>query len=34
TGAVLVQFRWVGIEGRAADDARVDEMEQPVFAWK
>ena len=34
TGAVLVQFRWVGIEGRSADDARVDEMEQPVFAWK
>ena len=34
TGAVLVQFRWVGIEGRAANDARVDEMEQPVFAWK
>jgi 8-oxo-dGTP pyrophosphatase MutT (NUDIX family) len=34
TGAVLVQFRWVGIEGRAADTARVDEMEQPVFAWK
>jgi 8-oxo-dGTP pyrophosphatase MutT (NUDIX family) len=34
TGAVLVQFRWVGIEGRHADAARVDEMEQPVFAWK
>jgi 8-oxo-dGTP pyrophosphatase MutT (NUDIX family) len=34
TGAVLVQFRWVGIEGRAADEARVDEMEQPVFAWR
>lgn len=34
TGAVLVQFRWVGVEGRPSDDARVDEMEQPVFAWK
>jgi 8-oxo-dGTP pyrophosphatase MutT (NUDIX family) len=34
TGAVLVQFRWVGIEGRRSDDARVDEMEQPVFAWR
>ena len=32
TGAVLVQFRWVAIEGRV--DARVDEFEQPVFAWK
>ena len=31
TGAVLVQFRWVAIEGRV--DARVDEFEQPVFAW-
>ncbi len=32
TGAVLVQFRWVAIEGRV--DTRVDEFEQPVFAWK
>lgn len=32
TGAVLVQFRWVAIEGRA--DERVDGFEQPVFAWK
>jgi 8-oxo-dGTP pyrophosphatase MutT (NUDIX family) len=32
TGAVLVQFRWVAIEGRI--DTRVDEFEQPVFAWK
>jgi len=32
TGAVLVQFRWVAIEGRANE--RVDEFEQPVFAWK
>lgn len=31
TGAVLVQFRWVAIEGRF--DARVDLFEQPVFAW-
>ena len=32
TGAVLVQFRWVGLEGRAGE--RVDEFEQPVFAWQ
>jgi 8-oxo-dGTP pyrophosphatase MutT (NUDIX family) len=32
TGAILVQFRWVAIEGRV--DERVDEFEQPVFAWK
>ncbi len=31
TGAVLLQLRWLGLEGRA--DA-VDELEQPVFAWK
>jgi 8-oxo-dGTP pyrophosphatase MutT (NUDIX family) len=31
TGAVLVQFRWVAIEGRVGE--RVDELEQPVFAW-
>jgi 8-oxo-dGTP pyrophosphatase MutT (NUDIX family) len=31
TGAVLVQFRWVALEGRT--DVRVDEFEQPVFAW-
>jgi 8-oxo-dGTP pyrophosphatase MutT (NUDIX family) len=31
TGAVLVQFRWVAIDGRLG--ARVDEFEQPVFAW-
>ena len=31
TGAVLVQFRWVAIDGRV--DERVDEFEQPVFAW-
>jgi len=32
TGAVLVQFRWVGLEGRPGQ--RVHEFEQPVFAWK
>jgi ADP-ribose pyrophosphatase YjhB (NUDIX family) len=31
TGAVLVQFRWVALEGR--HDARVGDFEQPVFAW-
>jgi 8-oxo-dGTP pyrophosphatase MutT (NUDIX family) len=32
TGAVLVQFRWVALEGRA--DERVDTFEQPTFAWR
>jgi hypothetical protein len=32
TGALLVQFRWVAIEGRLGE--RVHEFEQPVFAWK
>jgi len=32
TGAVLLQFRWVAIDGKA--DARVDQFEQPVFAWQ
>lgn len=31
TGALLVQFRWVALDGRVG--ARVDEFEQPVFAW-
>lgn len=31
TGAVLVQFRWVCLDGRIHE--RVDEFEQPVFAW-
>jgi 8-oxo-dGTP pyrophosphatase MutT (NUDIX family) len=31
TGAVLVQFRWVALEGRCGE--RVDHFEQPVFAW-
>jgi 8-oxo-dGTP pyrophosphatase MutT (NUDIX family) len=32
TGAVLLQFRWVALDGEA--NARVDHLEQPVFAWK
>ena len=32
TGAVLVQFRWVALDGRLHE--RVDEFEQPVFAWR
>lgn len=31
TGAVLLQLRWLGLEG-CRDP--VDELEQPVFAWK
>jgi 8-oxo-dGTP pyrophosphatase MutT (NUDIX family) len=31
TGAVLLQLRWLCLEGRTD---RVDELEQPVFAWK
>jgi len=31
TGAVLLQFRWVAVEGRVGE--RVDHLEQPVFAW-
>ncbi len=31
TGAVLVQFRWVGLDGRLGE--RVADFEQPVFAW-
>lgn len=31
TGAVIYQFRAVAYDG---DDVRVDEFEQPVFAWK
>ena len=31
TGAVLLQLRWLGLEG--CHDA-VDELEQPVFAWR
>lgn len=32
TGAVLLQFRWVAMEGLIG--RRVNEFEQPVFAWK
>lgn len=32
TGAVLLQFRWVALDGRPNE--RVDHLEQPVFAWK
>ncbi|HSP30370.1 MAG TPA: CoA pyrophosphatase [Ilumatobacteraceae bacterium] len=31
TGALLVQFRWVALDGRLHE--RVAEFEQPVFAW-
>jgi 8-oxo-dGTP pyrophosphatase MutT (NUDIX family) len=31
TGAVLLQFRWVALEGRLE---RVVDYEQPVFAWR
>ncbi len=31
TGALLVQFRWVALEGRFGE--RVADFEQPVFAW-
>ncbi len=31
TGAVLLQLRWLGLEGRHDP---VDELEQPVFAWQ
>ncbi|ODQ93385.1 NUDIX hydrolase [Mycolicibacterium holsaticum] len=30
TGAVLLQLRWLGLEGRSDP---VDALEQPVFAW-
>ena len=31
TGAVLLQLRWLGLEGSGE---AVDELEQPVFAWR
>lgn len=31
TGAILLQLRWLCLEGRTD---RVDELEQPVFAWQ
>ena len=33
TGAVLVNFRWVCLDGRGSEESRVDGFEQPVFAW-
>jgi len=32
TGAVLLQFRMVALEGRINE--RVNDLEQPVFAWR
>jgi 8-oxo-dGTP pyrophosphatase MutT (NUDIX family) len=32
TGAVLVQFRWIALDGRSGE--RVHHFEQPVFAWR
>jgi len=32
TAAVMLQFRWVGLDGDVG--RRVDDLEQPVFAWK
>ena len=32
TAAVMLQFRWVALEGRL--DERVDALEQPVWAWR
>ena len=32
TGAVLLQFRCVALDGNPG--TRVDELEQPVFAWR
>lgn len=32
TGAILLQFRWVAIDGQVG--ARVNEFDQPVFAWR
>ena len=33
TGAVVLQFRWRCLDGRASADSRVIDLEQPVFAW-
>ena len=33
TGAVLVNFRWICLDGRPSHGARVVDFEQPVFAW-
>jgi 8-oxo-dGTP pyrophosphatase MutT (NUDIX family) len=32
TGAVLVQFRWIALDGRSGE--RVHHFEHPVFAWR
>jgi 8-oxo-dGTP pyrophosphatase MutT (NUDIX family) len=32
TAAVMLQFRWVALDGNLG--RRVDDLEQPVFAWK
>jgi 8-oxo-dGTP pyrophosphatase MutT (NUDIX family) len=32
TGAMLLQFRWVALEGKAG--SRVHHYDQPVFAWR
>ena len=33
TGAVIVNFRWLCVDGRTSSDSRVVDFEQPVFAW-
>lgn len=33
TGAVVVNFRWVCLDGRSSQESRVADFEQPVFAW-
>ena len=33
TGAVIVNFRWVCVDGRPSSESRVVDFEQPVFAW-
>jgi 8-oxo-dGTP pyrophosphatase MutT (NUDIX family) len=33
TGAVIVNFRWVCVDGRPSEESRVVDFEQPVFAW-
>jgi 8-oxo-dGTP pyrophosphatase MutT (NUDIX family) len=33
TGAVVVNFRWVCVEGWPSAESRVVDFEQPVFAW-
>ncbi|MGA9276428.1 NUDIX hydrolase [Ilumatobacter sp.] len=33
TGAVVLNFRWVCLDGRSSAESRVVDLEQPVFAW-